>query len=238
MTEELNTQATSDVIENLQEIRALNKNRIKTYALLARIFRKEVDQTFIDELRKMKFPVYSGNKDLDEGNYRFARFLSNIWPNSIVDLAVEYNHVFIGGNTDSYSAAYPYESVYTSEWRLLMQEARDEVLHIYHANNLGRADNFKEYEDHICVELEFVQVLAERADRALLNSDEDEAFELFTKQNEFLHEHLLNWVGMFTADVRKFAKNDLYKGAAAFLDGFLETDREFLNDLTGYEEPY
>ena len=51
---------------------------------------------------------------------------------------------------DRYSAAYPYESVYTSERRLLMQEASAEVLAPLRENELKRG-NWNEAEDHICL---------------------------------------------------------------------------------------
>ena len=43
---------------------------------------------------------------------------------------------FIGHGIDAYSAAYPFESVYTSPKRLMMQEARDEVLAVYRSEGL------------------------------------------------------------------------------------------------------
>ena len=36
---------------------------------------------------------------------------------------------------------------------------------------------------------------------------------------------------MFTADVKKYAKTDLYQGLAYLTDGFLVEDRAFLDDL-------
>jgi TorA maturation chaperone TorD len=59
---------------------------------------------------------------------------------------------FIGHGNNAYSAAYPYESVYTSEKRLMMQDARDEVLAIYRSCHLDKAASWKENEDHIAVE--------------------------------------------------------------------------------------
>ena len=79
----------------------------------------------------MRFPASTGNKNVDEGYRLMAKFMSNVWENSLTDLAVDYVRTFIGHGVDAFSAAYPFESVYTSEKRLLMQEARDEVLAIY-----------------------------------------------------------------------------------------------------------
>ena len=138
---------------------------------------------------------------------------------------------FIGHGVDAFSAAYPFESVYTSEKRLLMQEARDEVLAIYRAAGLDKQDSWKEGEDHIALELEFEQILANRTVEALERGDEDEAFSLLTTQKNFLDDHLAAWAPMMTSDMRRFAKTDLYRGLAHLTDGFLSTDRAFLADV-------
>ena len=143
---------------------------------------------------------------------------------------------FIGHGVDAFSAAYPFESVYTSEKRLLMQDARDEVLAIYRAAGLDKKESWKEGEDHIALELEFEQVLANRTTEALKRGDEDEAAALLTTQQNFLNDHLISWVPMMTADMKRFAQTDLYQGLAYLTDGFLETDRAFLEDVLTEEE--
>ena len=41
---------------------------------------------------------------------------------------------------------------------------------------------------------------------------------------------------MMTADMKRFAETDLYQGLAYLTDGFLETDRAFLEDVLTEEE--
>ena len=125
------TEATAPATEALvdeatmQELIKLNEQRAATYGLLSRLYRVEVDQPLLDELRSMRFPAKTGNENVDEGYRLLATYLSNTWDNSVTDLAIDYVRVFIGHGIDAFSAAYPFESVYTSEKRLLMQEARD-----------------------------------------------------------------------------------------------------------------
>ena len=154
----------------------------------------------------------------------------------MTDLAVDYTRTFIGHGVDAFSAAYPFESVYTSEKRLLMQEARDEVLAIYRACGLDKQDSWKEGEDHIALELEFEQILINRTVEALERGDEEAAFELLTTQKNFLDDHLAAWSPMLTSDMKRFASTDLYRGLAHLTDGFLETDLLFLEDLLMVEE--
>ena len=236
------TEATAPATETLadeatmQELVKLNEQRAATYGLLSRLYRVEVDQPLLDELRSMRFPAKTGNENVDEGYRLLATYLSNTWDNSVTDLAIDYVRVFIGHGIDAFSAAYPFESVYTSEKRLLMQEARDEVLAIYRSAGLDKKNSWKEGEDHVALELEFEQVLANRTAEALRKGDEEEAAALLTTQRNFLEDHLLSWVPMMTADMKRFAKTDLYQGLAYLTDGFLNTDKAFLDDVLTEDE--
>ena len=102
--------------------------RARSYGMLARLFREEVDLPTLRELQKMRFPQATGNAAADEGYHQLYDYLKRAWDDSVTELAIDYVSTFIGHGVNGYSAAYPYESVYTSERRLLMQEARAEVL--------------------------------------------------------------------------------------------------------------
>ena len=88
----------------------------------------------------------------------------------------------------------------------------------------------------MALELEFEQILANHTVEALRRGDEDEAAALLTTQQNFLEDHLLSWVPMMTADMKRFAKTDLYQGLAYLTDGFLNTDKAFLDDVLTDEE--
>ena len=210
---------------------SITEQRSATYGLLSRLYRVEVDEEFLKEMKGMRFPAATGNSQVDEGYRLIATFLSNTWGNTITDLAIDYVRTFIGHGVDAFTAAYPYESVYTSEKRLMMQDARDEVLAIYRSQGLDKQETWKEAEDHLALELEFMQILANRTVDALKAGDEDAAIELLTTQKNFLEDHLMAWVPMMTSDMRRFAKTDLYKGLASLTDGFMTVDFEFLQDL-------
>jgi TorA maturation chaperone TorD len=217
--------------EELRELIQLTERRASTYAFLGKLFRVEIDRAFLDEMRALRFPATTGNRKIDDGYRLIATYLGGVWDNSLTELAVDYTRVFIGHGVDAYSAAYPFESVYTSEKRLLMQEARDEVLAIYRKAGLAKQTSWKEGEDHISLEMEYVQILCQRTVDALKQGDEEGAHAQLMNQRNFLVEHLAAWVPMMTADMRRFAKTDLYRGLAFLTEGFLETDVEFLEDL-------
>ena len=230
------TEATAPATESradeatVQECVKLDGQRAATDGLLARLYRVEVDQPLLDELHSMRFPAKTGNENVDEGYRLLATYLSNTWDNSITDLAIDYVRVFIGHGVDAFSAAYPFESVYTSEGRLLMQEAGAEVLATRRENELKRG-NWNEAEDHIALELEFMQRMALRAAEALSDNAEDEAIAYLRTSYDFLENHLMNWVPMLVADMRMHARTLFYQGLGQLTLGTLQEDEAVLREL-------
>lgn len=225
------TKLASQTIMSCDELITINRQRSNTYALISRLYAKEVDQKLLDELLKMHFPINTGNSKLDEGYRLIATYLSGAWENTITELSVDYARTFIGHGVDAYSAAYPFESVYTSEKRLMMQAARDEVLAIYRSESMDKQQNWKDGEDHVAMELEFQSHLAARSAKYLAHGDKDTAETLLNTQANFMHDHLISWIPMMTADINVFAQTEFYRGLARLTDGFLETDQEFLAEL-------
>ena len=174
----------------LDEFAQTNESRAKAYGLLSRLYAKEVDDELLEQLRKTAFPVHSGSVLTDEGNRLMATYLSNVWSGTLQELAVDYVHAFIGSGMDAFSAAYPYESVYTSPKRLMMQEARDEVLAIYRSQALDKAKTWKESEDHVAMECEFMAAMAKRTADACREGDEDKVASLLLTQHNCMADHL------------------------------------------------
>ncbi len=227
MTTTTETEARTDTAELV----AVFQQRSATYGFLSRLFRKEIDADLLQELHDAHYRVSTGNDNVDEGHRLIATYLSGIWANTQTELAADYMRTFFGHGYNGHAAAYPFESVYTSEKRLLMQSARDEVLALYRAAGLDKTSNWKEGEDHIALELEFVQVLSTRTEEAFAKADTDEAISLIKRQYGFVTEHLTSWVPLFAEDMRNFAKTDFYKGLAYLVDGFLEEDQALLEEL-------
>ena len=221
---------TEEVAEGRELVDFMTR-RARTYGLLARIFRVEVDGKFLEELRHLRFPTSTGNEHVDYGYRTMYNYLKGTWEDTLLDLARDYARTFIGHGNNGRSAAYPFESVHTSETRLLMQDARDEVLAIYRANLLKKGEEWNDCEDHIALELEFMQVMSERTAKALKEGKEDEAVEMLKTQRAFVGQHLANWVPMFVSDIKYFSQTDLYIGAGELLLGFVQTEVEALDDL-------
>jgi TorA maturation chaperone TorD len=216
---------------SFSELIEVLKQRSATYALLSRLYRQEIDQELLDEMHKMLYPAEDVDTDLYTGYLYIATYLSNLWSESLNELRIDFARCFLGHGVDGFSAAYPYESVYTSEKRLMMQAARDEVLAIYRAYGIEKTPDWKEGEDHLALELAFGRIMCDRTIQAFLDGDPAKARESLSAQFGFLENHLVTWIPMLTTDMRAFAHTKLYLGLAYLTEGFLRTDYHFLKVL-------
>ena len=164
-------QETDQSTLNETEIMGLFDSRASMYGLLAGLYREELEFDRLQELKRMRFPVGTGNESIDQGFRDLHEYLKTAWEGSVTELKVDFSRTFIGSGVSGYSAAYPYESVYTSERRLLAREARGEVLQYYRNNNLKKG-RWNDLEDHIALELEFMQIMSARTRDAHRNGDE------------------------------------------------------------------
>ncbi|MDR2587465.1 MAG: molecular chaperone TorD family protein [Coriobacteriales bacterium] len=219
----------------VSELLDVLRQRCATYTLLSRLYRQEIDQELLDEMHAMLYPAQAVDDDIYTGYLYIATYLSNLWSGSLNELKIDFARCFLGHGVDGFSAAYPYESVYTSEKRLMMQAARDEVLAIYRAYGIEKTPAWKEGEDHLALELEFERVMCDKAIQAFLDDDSAKAHEALAAQFGFLKDHLVAWVPMLTADMKGFAQTKMYLGLAYLTEGFLRADYHFLKDLLSDE---
>lgn len=217
--------------ETARALADLCDQRAALYGLVSRLFQTEVDEAFLAQMRQTPFPASTGDAPIDRGYTLIVTYLSQHGSDAVHDLAVDYVRTFIGCENTAYSAAYPFESVYTSEKRLLMQEARDEVAAILKSEGLGVGSDWRDPEDHIAVEFQYMQVMSERSAAALRARREADAWSLLTKQRNFMEDHLLSWVPMMVEDMREKARTDFYQGLSYLVEGLLRTDAETLASI-------
>ena len=219
-------------MEPLSEYLAITSNRENLYQLLARLYKVEVDQAFLEQMSGMRFPVECGDNELNTGYRLLENYLRHRYLDPVTDLAVDYAKVFLGaGVSKEDGAAYPYESVYTSPKRLVMQDARDHVVAVYRAKGLDKDESFDVPEDHVALEFEFMAHLCRDTRQALSERDWASIAAGLTEQKNFLSQHILNWVPAFCNDIRKYAGTDFYKAVAHVTSGYLRMDRAILDDL-------
>ena len=231
----------------------LLKSRENMYRFLSRLYLLEVDEKLLDTLCGMKFPKECFQEDMNEGYERMSSYLqecknrletekgsaeeksaaaakvgeaaegeaaegSSVSQEILDDLAVDYARIFLSAGVAQGKAAFPYESVYTSRQHLMMQESQGDVAALFAKRGLEvRKDTYRMPEDHLGLLLEYMAILCKEGQQK--------------EQQDFLRNHLLNWIFAFTADMIKYASTDFYRGLGKLTKGFLSMERSLLADM-------
>lgn len=200
----------------------VSQSRRDTYALLARLFRTEVDPELFEMLRGSE--VFSTDDEAFSASLSLMRGYFDAPEASPLDLARDYAKGFCGAGSTKKQAAYPFESVYTSSEGLLMQEARDGALAWYRRFGLSKGEGWSDCEDHVALELEFVSYLIGEAMEAEERGDAARVRELEEAQRGFVAEHLANWLPLFVKDAGRKLRTDFYRGLAKFANSYVKRD--------------
>lgn len=201
--------------------RELLEERALACGFLSMAYLQEVTTDFLERLRDEP-PALDGEMGA------FAASLAEADLEEVrKELAAEFARVFLGMSA---SPVAPYESVYTSELRLLMQEARDDVRRLFRAEGFSVATDVRLPEDHIAFELEFMGRMCRKELAALEAGDAEEARRCHEVQRGFFEAHLENWLPAFCADVRKRVRTAFYRGVVELTESYLDAERAALAD--------
>jgi TorA maturation chaperone TorD len=124
--------------------------------------------------------------------------------NELENLLSEYTRLFIGPYK---LPCPPWESVYTSPKKLMMQDAAANVLKLYHEAGLS-LESAEVMPDHIGAELNFLAILFTKT-----NSERGKR-EYVGIAGKLLNDHLLKWTPDFTRDMEEAAETSFYKELA------------------------
>lgn len=205
------------------------KNRASFYQFLSRLFEKEISGELLRQLVNEEYPEDISQSKMQEGYKGLAEFFKNVKvmneEHLLDELSADYAKVFLAAGEVKGNAAFPYESVYTSKSKLVMQEAWDEVRRVYADRGLELKSNLSDIkEDHIAMELQYMAYLCGQ-----YGKEEEES--LLEEQQEFLRKHLLNWTEKFVADIQTYARTGFYKAIGNLLLGYLEMDESVITEL-------
>lgn len=212
--------------DSLESVVSLIESQGHMNHFLASLFLAEPDDALLDEIARLDLDLNVENPSLKRGFELLRSFCERSSATSSTDLAVEYARIFLGAGLEPGEGAYPYESVYTSERRLMMQEARDRVMEFYRRAGMHLDNSACEPEDHIGYELEFISHLCERAAESLRAGDTEGAIEHLDLQRRFLATHLLPWVPRLCEDVERIATSDFYVSVTRMTLGHLAVQHE------------
>ncbi|WP_304427171.1 molecular chaperone [uncultured Adlercreutzia sp.] len=216
-----------------QEIIDYLADSADTYRFLSQMLFKELNDEAISAVAAIEFPEATGNVHLDEGYRLIRRYFKFSSSDRRTQLACEYARIFLaaGVYVKSDKTAIPYESVFTSPERIMMQASRDDVVRRFARDGFKVNPDLHEPEDHLSFELEY---LAHMNDRAVALAEAGDAVGLranFARQAAFIDEHILNWLPALTEAARGFAKLAFYPGMLLVAQGTAETCREALAEL-------
>lgn len=205
----------------------------ETYRFLSQMIVKELTQEAIDELAREQWPEDTGNANLDRGYDLLRRYFAFSEGDRRSQLAVEYARIFLAAGVYERGkrTAVPYESVFTSEERVVMGDARDGVVAWFAEDGFQVDPELHEPEDHLSFELEYLSVMNERAGALLRANDRSGLARNVRRQIAFVDEHLLNWVGELAVVAADFARTSFYLGMLDVAVGALEQTRAMLVDL-------
>lgn len=215
----------------------LMESRAHVYQVLSRSYRTEVDAAFAQELTS-QFTFESDDAALREALDSMRCALADADEAALELLAVTFDRVFFGMGPLTARHAFPYESVYTSDKGIMMQDAYVDVVRTYREQSLAKDPAFTEPEDHLAVELAFMATLAERtcAFLSVETAEGDEAATMTVRQSlTFAKTHLLNWVDRFCGELALAAKPDgedgFYVALAHFTERFVADDAAVLGEM-------
>jgi len=230
------SQSQQEVEHNMNEVIRV---RGDIYAFLSRGYKKDVDEGYLKDIEGIVPAFERLSTDTEDEVFKngvecLKEFVGSIKDRAGVleELNRRYTTLFLGvGYRDTVEHVNPFESVYLSPERLVMQEQRDEVMEFYARYSMGVSDDFKEPEDHLSAELSFISRLCELALDDLNNDDIKGALEKLKAQKEFMYGHLLRWVHLLCTDLREASKDGFYRCLADITMGYARMDIKFLEGM-------
>jgi TorA maturation chaperone TorD len=138
-------------------------------------------------------------------------------------LAAEYADIYLNYTLQTS----PYESVWTDEDGLTMQEAMFEIRDWYRSHGLAVENWRMRADDHLVTQLQFLGYLL----------DGEPTPARLEEVSRFLDEHLLRWVGAFAERVSDRCKTRLYAGLADLTAAYLDEARDLAAQLLDSPRP-
>lgn len=168
-----------------------------------------------------KMPVESSNHSF----MMASAYLNQINSRSPIDFeSILDDHLRLFGGMGTPKAP-PYESVYLSEEHLMNQKQTQEVKRIYATYGWESTLEGKVPEDHIGIELQFLNLMLEK----YLEIDDDACHrEVAGDIRKFTDNHLATWLTDWNRDVQKHAKSDFYKGIGYLIVSSVEDIRSII----------
>jgi TorA maturation chaperone TorD len=199
--------------------------RSQVYGLLATLFRAEPTEAFLRELKGPGFSAVFSDLGIDlEGELQKK-------PEEELreDLAIEYTRLFLGPGPHISA----HESVFVEAdggVGGLWGEKTVEVKKFIEAAGLTYGSDYTGIPDHVSVELEFLQQLAEWEAGKWTASDTENAVYCLGVEKRFIEEHLGRWVPELCDKVAAEAELPFYREMAGVTKRFIEYEQRTIDE--------
>lgn len=185
-------------------------DKLTIYTFLQKFYAGElnrVNKEIWDELLRILSEVTASisNEEVCKGLHE----LKGATEEEYSQLEYIFNRLFVGPNR---LEASPYESTYRNTERAIMQKETLAVRNFYERAGLAVSNKNVDPDDHIALELEFVCYLLE-------NSLETESYSHLYE--EFLNDHLFQWIPLHAKLIRGKTNNSVFRGVSYILQGLI-----------------
>ncbi len=215
--------------EFVAALRQINEARIEFCYFLASVFLYELTDEELERLAHLRYE--DDGSLLAQGYAQMVEYLRHRHRATAQELRVDFARAFLGAGVYDRVLAPPYESVFTSKERLIMQDARDKALYYYRSEKLDLAESNNLPEDHLSYELQFIAKMIERTNESLRRHDVARVVELVDKQRSFFKFHQANWLPRFCQAMDQNCRTEFYHGVANLVRGYLQSEHELLDDM-------
>ena len=222
----------------LNDVVKINEARLKLYLFLSRAFSREVDRDFLQSILDIQpaLEYFAAHFEVDEirhGSCLLKDFAFKVKHSTdgkiISDLASAYAKLFLGVGS---KIVYLCESAYANnKEHLLYRQPYFEVVKEYQALGFEKRVDFREPEDHISVETDFMVNLCQLTISSLKEADIKTALKYLNHQKDFLEGLLVRWVPLLSRSLMKASNSEFYTAIAYLLLGFIKIDVKLVDLL-------
>ncbi len=196
------------------------KARSQVYGLLAAVFRAEPTAAF---LRELKGPGLSGI--FSELGLNLGQELQEKPEAELLEeLAVEYTRLFLGPGPHISAHESVFVEVDDGSQGGLWGAKTVEVKKFIETAGLTYDSDYTGIPDHVSVELEFLQKLAEWEADKWADDDAENAIYCLGVEKKFIKEHLIKWVPELCDKIVAQAELPFYRELAHFTRDYIEFD--------------
>lgn len=190
------------------------------YSILALIYRGEAEASLslLKESSLLKeVSKYAANSLLSTASSEVLRDINEKYnSNQYIGLILEdYDRLFVGPNE---ILAPLWESVYREKDKLIFGDIELEVRRFY--NNVGLDSKENEPADYLPLQLSFMSRLCNMA----LEGEIENVNKNLIKQQEFLNNHLLSWVPVWSEDVSLKGETNFWRNISLLTEEWLKND--------------